>query len=107
MKTTYPAALPPVLYLVTLERVRAGKPPQILKNPRYQAGEQYWVEADGTKVPYRIEKCWPTAEEAAEQVKETALKELAYAQSKLSDLEKRLRTSRRLADQLVSPTPEP
>ena len=102
MDTTYPAALPDVLYLVTSERVRAGKAPQILKNPRYQQGEKFWVEADGMKVPYRIEKCWPTAEEAAAKVKQIALDEVRFAQSKLTDLEKRLRMARRLADELSS-----
>ncbi|MBD8089062.1 hypothetical protein IFT48_03640 [Pseudomonas fluorescens] len=96
-----------MLYLVTPERVRAGKPPQILRNPRYQQGEQFWVEAEGTNVPYRIEKCWPTAEEAAAKVKQIALDEVRYAQSKMSDLEKRLRMARRLADELASPTQAP
>lgn len=104
MDTPYPAPLPTVLYHVTRERVRAGQPPQILKNPRFQAGDRYWVEADGLKSPYRIERCWPTAEAAAAEVKRIAQEEVRYAQSKLSELEERLRKSRRLADGLVSPT---
>ncbi|AXH59653.1 hypothetical protein [Pseudomonas amygdali] len=105
MDTPYPSALPAVLYHVTRDRVRAGQPPQILKNPRFQAGDKYWVEADGLKTPYRIEKCWPTAEQAAAEVKRIAQDELRYAQSKLSELEGRLRKSRRLADDMASPTP--
>lgn len=105
MDTTYPAALPAMLYLVTPERVRAGRPPQILRNPRYQQGDQFWIEADGAKVPYRIEKCWPTAEEAAAKVKQIALDEVRYAQSKLTELEKRLRMARRLADELATAPP--
>lgn len=102
MDTPHPAPLPAVLYHVTRERVRAGQPPQILKNPRFLNGDKYWIEADGLKTPYRIEKCWPTPEEAAVQVKEIAQNEVLYAQSGLSDLESRVRKARRLAEALSS-----
>lgn len=101
MDTTYPSPLPSVLYYVTRDRVRAGQPPIILKNARYEGSDPSWVVADGRKTPYFIHHCWPTAKEAADKVKEIAMIEIQDAQAKLSQLERKMRRSRTAAESLL------
>lgn len=110
MKNPYPEPLPPVLYVVSTERVRAGKPPIVLRNPQYSGdgdNARYYVHAGNPKFEYRIERCWATPEEAAAEVKRIGLALVAGMQTQMTKLQQRVRQARELTAELVDQTPSP
>lgn len=110
MKNPYPNPLPAKLYVVTTERVRAGKPPIVIDNPQYLGdgiNDKSYVHGKNPKFTYRIERCWPTPELAAEEVKKIGLGLIAHMQSQMSNLQRQVRKARHLADELASPGIEP
>jgi hypothetical protein len=108
-KQDIPEQLPDILYVVTRERVRAGKPPMKIHPFEYVmngvTGEKTMVMAsayhhtNGIHRKYPLENCCLTAEEAFKELQSIANREWLYQKSRLNHLKNNLSRAERLAKQ--------
>lgn len=112
-KDNIPEQLPDVLYVVTRERTRAGKPPMKIKPVEYVVdgitGDKIMVVAsvyprtNGLQRKFPLPYCYLTAEEALHEVQSVVVKESAYENSRISRIKRRLSNAEQLTKKMLVP----
>ncbi|MHD0644455.1 hypothetical protein ACYPKM_02310 [Pseudomonas aeruginosa] len=91
--------IPKVLWVVTHDRVRDGKPPMRIE-PDSLSEPHYVVKRGGKELFYYSRNCFESIDEAVKRTEKLASDILSDAQYKLNELNTRLRKAKKLAKAL-------
>lgn len=109
-KEEIPEQIPDMLYMVTRDLIRAGKPPMRIKPLAYAndiMGKKTMVKAypypqiNGNHRTYSLACCHLTAEEALKELQLMVTRELTYQEAKFIHVKNNLYKAERLAKQAL------